>query len=196
MGGLLPDVRDGAPIMLELHAAATSGNVERIKAVLNTGVEVDQLDSRERTALFGAAKAGHPHAIRALVAAGANVNHRDKKGWTPVMLAAFSRRTEAIQALLGLGADEADLSRADGERAKLQRADLSQAVGERAKRPRTALGRAEEERAKRQGADRAKKEGLQLRPAAGSGKMDSNRINRSSPCTDLLSELLSQKTPS
>jgi chloramphenicol 3-O-phosphotransferase len=88
-----------------LYAAAMSGRVQAMQALLEAGAEVDHADSDGWTALHGASLLGHAEAVRALVGAGAEVERADNAGRTALYAAAMSGQVLAIQALVDAGAD-------------------------------------------------------------------------------------------
>eukprot|EP00798_Chlamydomonas_sp_ICE-L_P022307 gene22307-biopygen30989 len=94
---------DGSP----LHAAAKSGHVECIKALLDRGAGVDTCASTFycSTPLHGAASEGHVECIKALLHHGADVNITDLFSHTPLYAAASKGHVECVKALLGRGAD-------------------------------------------------------------------------------------------
>lgn len=90
-----------------LHSAARSGDLPRLRALLEAGVSVHATDERGRTPLIIAAGAGQVAAMQELIQAGAALDGRDegKLRWTPLMHALHADRSAAASALLGWGAD-------------------------------------------------------------------------------------------
>ena len=90
-----------------IHEAASTGNVKRVKEFLKAGVNVDTPDPDGWTALHFAANNGDIALVNALLKAGARVNAKtrvEEGGDTPLHLAALSGHTEVASALLKAGA--------------------------------------------------------------------------------------------
>jgi ankyrin repeat protein len=87
---------------IQLIQAAGSGNVDRVRSLLATKVNLD-LD--RGAAIGSAAAAGHTQIVELLIRAGANVNLRDKLGFTPIASAAYAGYGEIVQLLIAAGAD-------------------------------------------------------------------------------------------
>jgi ankyrin repeat protein len=87
---------------IQLIQAAGAGNVDRVKSLLATNVNLD-LD--RGAAMSNAAAAGHTQIVALLIQAGANVNLRDKLGFTPIASAAYAGYGEIVQLLIDAGAD-------------------------------------------------------------------------------------------
>ena len=93
----------------ELHDAARSNNVVKIKTLLARGDRLEARDgSLQVTPLHSATIFGHVEAVKALLAAGAWVEARDTKNRTPlhraVSKAEVTGATETITALVEAGA--------------------------------------------------------------------------------------------
>lgn len=87
---------------IQLIQAAGAGNVDRVRSLLATKVNLD-LD--RGAAIGSAAAAGHTQIVELLIRAGANVNLRDKLGFTPIASAAYAGYGEIVQLLIDAGAD-------------------------------------------------------------------------------------------
>jgi ankyrin repeat protein len=74
----------------DLHRAATTGDVERIRECVAAGVAVDAIDDDGFTPLMLAARQHKRAAIAALLSAGANAFQAHANGATPLLLAASS----------------------------------------------------------------------------------------------------------
>lgn len=72
-----------------LMYAASKGNTQVVRLLLEAGADVNFANRRGETALLEAACYGRAGAIRALLQAGADVNARDKDGKTPLLMAAY-----------------------------------------------------------------------------------------------------------
>lgn len=87
---------------IQLIQAAAAGNINRVRALLTTNVNLD-LD--RGAAIGNAAAAGHTQIVKLLIQAGANVNLTDKLGFSPIASAAYSGYSEIVNLLIEAGAD-------------------------------------------------------------------------------------------
>ena len=69
----------------QLVRATYAGDVERVKALLNEGVNPNSADRIEQTALFFAARSGHTEIVKALLTAGAEVDKKVIKKEQPYL---------------------------------------------------------------------------------------------------------------
>jgi ankyrin repeat protein len=90
-----------------LSEAASSGNAEVVKALLDAGADAKALSTTDgETVLMTAARAGNVEAVRLLLDRGADVNATERyKGQTALMWAAAERHTGVVKLLLERGAD-------------------------------------------------------------------------------------------
>ncbi|KRY12791.1 Ankyrin repeat domain-containing protein 29 [Trichinella patagoniensis] len=89
-----------------LHNSSSSGDVDTLQHVLNSGrVRIDCCDSEGTTALMLASAQGHFCCVRILVEAGADVNIRRKSGTTALFFAAEEGHLEIARFLLESGFD-------------------------------------------------------------------------------------------
>ena len=89
-----------------MHWAARFGNAPAVRALLKSGVGVnDIVDEAGTTALDIAAAFGQIAAINALIDAGADLNTQSDAGGPPMCFAAESGSTAAVMALIHAGAD-------------------------------------------------------------------------------------------
>lgn len=88
-----------------LHVAASSGQVETVKLLLESGADLNARGLRGETPLLLAAGAGQAQVVEALLVAGADSNIATKEGRTPLHRAAMEGNLEAVKALLKAGAD-------------------------------------------------------------------------------------------
>jgi ankyrin repeat protein len=86
-----------------LRAAAQSGNVPRLKALLAHHIDIDARDPWGRTALMLAVRGDRKEAVEVLLAAGADPNATDAGGTTPLEAAAGAQ-PEIAAALRRAGA--------------------------------------------------------------------------------------------
>nr|CAA9282670.1 hypothetical protein AVDCRST_MAG63-4058 [uncultured Armatimonadetes bacterium] len=105
-----------------LHLAATFGQPQIARLLLDHGHPVDAVDQWGTTPLMDAAKMGHIDVARALLDRGAQVNARDAHGSTALHEAAYPRAgaDDLVGLLLGAGADPA--VRDDNDKRALDRA--------------------------------------------------------------------------
>ena len=91
----------------ELHHAAWSGDVERIRKLVSAGVNVSVASDFGTTPLHSAAMKGQVASIRTLVSLGANLEARDSMGRTALFVTVEVNRQPrpALDALLEAGAD-------------------------------------------------------------------------------------------
>ncbi len=91
--------------------AARSGDVAKVKALVEQGVDIDAVTEFNCGAIYFAANRNHADVIKLLAEAGANVNLRDTDyGFTPVQMAAWLGHTEATDALIDAGASKTDVT--------------------------------------------------------------------------------------
>ena len=89
-----------------MYWAARSGNAPAVRALLKSGVDVnDIVDKAGSAALVIAAACDQIAAINALIDAGADLNAQSDAGGPPMCFAAESGSTAAVMALIHAGAD-------------------------------------------------------------------------------------------
>jgi ankyrin repeat protein len=88
-----------------LMRAALDGNTEKVKELIQQGVDINQRDENGRTALMFAVINSHYETTRVLLESGADVNAKSNKGGTALMGAASDGDLRMVQALLDGGAD-------------------------------------------------------------------------------------------
>ena len=92
-----------------LRLAASRGEVEAVRALLDAGVDPDAANSYGATPLIVAANKGHLEVIKLLVAKGADVNRKDTfYQFAPVMGALFSSHEDVVVFLIGNGLEDVD----------------------------------------------------------------------------------------
>jgi ankyrin repeat protein len=94
-----------------LMAAAYSGHVEAVRALLKAGAQMNARSGDGNTALILAAGWGDIDSVRALLESAAEVNAKNKWGQTALILAAKAGDAVKVRALLAAGAtvNDADL---------------------------------------------------------------------------------------
>lgn len=93
-----------APTGASLVAAARSGDVATVAALLKRKADVKAHDAEGATALHWAVHNGNRASVTALIAAGATVNAANDYGVTPLMLAIENRDAVSVETLLKAGA--------------------------------------------------------------------------------------------
>jgi ankyrin repeat protein/L-ascorbate metabolism protein UlaG (beta-lactamase superfamily) len=90
---------------LPIHFAATTGNVEIARLLLDAGADIDAGDCDNSTALGIAAMRKHGEMVAFLIEQGADVNKRDRKADCPLSFAVYGRDEAIIRQLVDAGAD-------------------------------------------------------------------------------------------
>ena len=89
-----------------LASAASKGNCEEIRALLDEGHYIDEQDADIGwTALMFAIHEDHTEAAVLLLDSGARVDVKSKSAWRAVTLAVEDRRTEIVEAMIERGID-------------------------------------------------------------------------------------------
>lgn len=88
-----------------LHRAAKAGDINSLNAALATGVDVNALDGRGRTALMHAVNEGYTLLVQPLLEAKADVDIRAPDGATALFMAVAHGHTEIVAMLMKAGAD-------------------------------------------------------------------------------------------
>lgn len=83
--------------------AATDGDEEVLRQLLNSGLDVNVRDEKQNTALHLATKHGHPNIMELLIKHGADVNAQND--WLSTPLHLTEKNMESIRILLEAGAD-------------------------------------------------------------------------------------------
>ncbi len=99
---------------LALIEAARQSDVDRVRALLDTGTDVDSRFGDGTTALHWAAHRDHLALVELLLAAGANPNAIDDHGVTALSLACINGSGAVVQRLLEASADP-NIARTNGE---------------------------------------------------------------------------------
>jgi len=112
----LPGLADGDG----LHDAADNGDVEKVRALLDAGANVNARNNYGETALMRTALNGHAEVAALLIDAGADVDAKDDYGGTALMWAAWRGNAEEVKLLIDAGAD-VDAKNDDGRTALVER---------------------------------------------------------------------------
>jgi len=91
--------------MLTIHEAAFTGNLKRVKELLNQGVPVNSRDEYGRTPLHRAAYKGRLNVVQELLKRGARVNPRSVIGATPLHWATNKGHSRVMHTLIKAGAN-------------------------------------------------------------------------------------------
>lgn len=87
------------------RGAARFGDLERMRALLDTGSDVNQRDRYQQTALMLAAQGGHASVVRLLLERGAELDVAAKFSLTALMLAVVAGHAGVVRILVAAGAD-------------------------------------------------------------------------------------------
>ena len=96
---------EGSTVVSGLGSAAQDGQFERVQALLETGINVDQVDACGSTALTLAVCQSQERIVRLLLEHGALVNKTESNGSSALLLAAENGHQEIIKLLVENGAD-------------------------------------------------------------------------------------------
>jgi cytohesin len=101
-----PAVPPEEPANLQIHAAADSGDLAKVKAMLRDNPElVFSTNSKSLTPLHVAALKGHKDVAELLLTNNAGVNAKNYYGRTPLHFAAAAGHKDVVELLLAHGAD-------------------------------------------------------------------------------------------
>ena len=98
-----PDGRHVVPQPDYLFAAASSGNLNAIKQLIDEGVNINSANNERETALHMAAAHAHYSTVIYLINHGANLHSRTIKNWLPLHHAARFRHANIANYLKNLG---------------------------------------------------------------------------------------------
>jgi cytohesin len=89
----------------DLHDAASAGDAERVRELLEKGVDPNVRDQYGNTPLHWAASKGHVDVVELLLEHGADPNAKNERGWTPLHVAAFWGHVDVVKLFLERGVD-------------------------------------------------------------------------------------------
>jgi ankyrin repeat protein len=101
-----------------LHAAAARGQWLVAEALLEAGLDPDQVDRTGQTALMKAAAGGHDKAVASLLRLGATPDLADRDGWTALVHAAAHPSSGSVAAIRDLVRAGAAVNRRAGANGK------------------------------------------------------------------------------
>ena len=85
----------------ELHIVALNGQVAMMRALIESGADVNKAGDGDATPLYAAAQKGHEAVARALIELGVDVNKARDDGVTPLSIAVQQGHTAIVQILKG-----------------------------------------------------------------------------------------------
>jgi len=88
-----------------IHAAAQLGDLEKVKAFLEEGMDVNAKDENGQTSFHIAVSNNHKDIAELLIKQGADVNAKDKYNYTPLYYAMFNIDKDMVRLLVNNGAD-------------------------------------------------------------------------------------------
>jgi len=112
--GILLTVRAGTPAadqseeetLMSIHEAAADGDLERVKALIAAGADINAKDQEGYMPLHAAAQSGHTAVAKFLVVAGADLEAKaDDHSFTPLHVATKAGHTTLVELLIAEGAD-------------------------------------------------------------------------------------------
>ena len=109
MRGMLRNANEGQ----EFRLACRTGDIETVRAMMNTGIKINEKGGRGFTAVMCAAYQGQTAVVTLLIESGANINLQTDEGCMPLSGAARNGHLETIAVLLAAGAN-ARLTTNDG----------------------------------------------------------------------------------
>jgi len=80
-----------------LLSAASSGDLQELKTLLDRGADIDAYDKHGDTALHLAARNNHPHVVKELLDRGANMEAQNNDGWTANDLARTEKHIDVVK---------------------------------------------------------------------------------------------------
>ena len=100
-----PPSRSEAADYTGLHAAAHTGDLNNLRAIIAAGADLDARDGWSRTALHVAAFRSDETVVTALAEAGADMNALDRQAYDIVTIAAVADDPKLVRLALSFGAD-------------------------------------------------------------------------------------------
>ena len=104
-GAISPEISPKSRDIRDILYAAQKGNIKKVKALINAGIDVNAEDKNGNTALMCAAAYGYTDTVNLLIDKGADVNARSNDGVTALMRVAWYGKTDVAKVLIKAGAD-------------------------------------------------------------------------------------------
>ena len=89
----------------EWQQATKQGDLEKVRLLIQKGVDIDAKDQYGQTALMNAAHAGQVELVHLLVEQGADLDHTAKYNLSALMLALIAHHSEVARLLIEASAD-------------------------------------------------------------------------------------------
>jgi ankyrin repeat protein len=125
--------REGQPLsnaVSELLASSSAGDMENVRALVESGAEVNATDLFGNTPLIYAAAGGHMGLVHWLIENGVRVNAKNQIGMTALHRAQMQGHTEVVMLLKKYGAEDETQGVAYGAGAAVGTLDLLQAASD------------------------------------------------------------------
>lgn len=100
---------------VSLHVAASRGNYDLVRVLLDRGINIDAQDSRGFTALHLAAMYGHEYTAALLLLRHADVNPKDRWGYTPLHAAGVAGEWRTVRVLVQYGGADIEATENTGK---------------------------------------------------------------------------------
>ncbi|GAB3055880.1 ankyrin repeat domain-containing protein [Intrasporangium mesophilum] len=94
--------------------AAEAGDLQLVKAELQSGAPIDATNRQRQSAILLAAKGRHFDVVRHLVAAGADIDQQDETCFNPFIHGCIHNDLELVRIMVGAGTDLTRLTRFGG----------------------------------------------------------------------------------
>ncbi len=94
--------------------ASENGDLSLVLSILASGVDIDAVDERGRTAVMAATHGNHPSVVKALIEAGANIHIQDNMRDNPFLYAGAEGLLEILRLTIAAGADTKLVNRYGG----------------------------------------------------------------------------------
>lgn len=98
-----------------LHVAASRGNHDLVRILLDRGININTQDSRGFTALHLAAMYGHEYTVALLLLRRADVNPKDRWGYTPLHAAGVAGEWRSVRVLVQYGGADIEATENTGK---------------------------------------------------------------------------------
>ncbi len=131
----------GIATAASLAKEAKRGNLEKVRQLIASGVDLDARGRGGNTAIYHAARKGHADVVRALAEAGADVDVDNDFGSTPLHVAARAGHVDVIRVLAEFGANLDALNLSGGSASEL-RGGSDFTLNQRGLKPSTPLAKA------------------------------------------------------